>query len=97
LYICLHLPPYIPDILISLISPTPPISPIPRYPPIHPAIHDNLGNSDSGALSTFTFSGDYHYSKPFTMETTMTEADFSGKALGASGCMMVAAFLPKCQ
>jgi hypothetical protein len=31
------------------------------------------------------------------METTMTEADFSGKALGVSGGMMVAAFLPKCQ
>jgi hypothetical protein len=31
------------------------------------------------------------------METTMTEADFSGKDLGVSGGMMVAAFLPKCQ
>ena len=49
-----------------------------------------------GALSTFTFSGDYD-SGPFTMETTMTEADFSGKKLGVSGGMMVAAFLPKCQ
>jgi Ran GTPase-activating protein (RanGAP) involved in mRNA processing and transport len=52
---------------------------------------------DMGALSTFTFSGDYSSSKPVTMETTMTEADFSGKALGVSGGMMVAAFLPKCQ
>ena len=52
---------------------------------------------DMGALSTFTFSGDYNSSKPVTMETTMTEADFSGKGLGASGGMMVAAFLPKCQ
>jgi hypothetical protein len=50
---------------------------------------------DMGALSTFTFSGDCN--RPVTMETTMTEADFSGKALGASGGMMVAAFLPKCQ
>jgi hypothetical protein len=48
-------------------------------------------------LSTFTFSGDYGWSKPVTMETTMTEADFSGKALGLSGGMMVAAFTPKCQ
>jgi hypothetical protein len=51
---------------------------------------------DKGALLTFTFSGDYS-SEPVTMETTMTEADFSGKRLGASGGMMVAAFLPKCQ
>jgi hypothetical protein len=50
-----------------------------------------------GALSTFTFSGDKHDSKPVTMETTMTEADFSGKELGVSGGTMVAAFLPKCQ
>jgi hypothetical protein len=34
---------------------------------------------DNGALSTFTFSGDYSSSKPVTMETTMTEADFSGQ------------------
>jgi hypothetical protein len=27
----------------------------------------------------------------------MTEADFSGKELGVSGGMMVAAFLSKCQ
>jgi hypothetical protein len=53
--------------------------------------------SDMGALSTFTFSGDDNSSKPVTMETTMTEANFSGKQLGVSGGMMVAAFLPKCQ
>jgi hypothetical protein len=52
---------------------------------------------DNGAMSKFTFSGDYSDSKPVTMTTTMTEADFSGKALGVSGSMMVAAFLPKCQ
>jgi hypothetical protein len=50
-----------------------------------------------GALSTFTFSGDASSSQPVTMETTMTAADFSGKELGVSGGMMVAAFLPKCQ
>ena len=52
---------------------------------------------DMGALSTFTFSGDWSRSEPVTMETAMTEADFSGKKLGVSGGMMVAAFLPKCQ
>jgi hypothetical protein len=52
---------------------------------------------DNRALSTFTFSGDDRRSQPVTMETTMTEADFSGKGLGVSGGMMVAAFLPKCQ
>jgi hypothetical protein len=52
--------------------------------------------SDNRALSTFTFSGDYS-DEPVTMEITMTEADLSGKALGVSGGMMVAAFLPKCQ
>ena len=46
-------------------------------------------------MMKFTFSGDAGYS--VTMETTMTEADFSGKYLGISGGMMVAAFLPKCQ
>jgi hypothetical protein len=53
--------------------------------------------NDNRALSTFTFSGDCSRSEPVTMETTMTEADFSGKELGVSGGMMVAAFLPKCQ
>jgi hypothetical protein len=52
---------------------------------------------DMRSLSTFTFSGDWSSSEPVTMETTMTEADFSGKKLGVSGGMMVAAFLPKCQ
>jgi hypothetical protein len=50
-----------------------------------------------GALSTFTFTGNYSSSQPVTMETTMTDADFSDKDLGVSGGMMVAAFLPKCQ
>jgi hypothetical protein len=56
-----------------------------------------VGLRDNGALSTLTFSGDYSSSRPVTMKTTMTEADFSGKTLGTSGGMMVAAFLPKCQ
>jgi hypothetical protein len=56
-----------------------------------------LSTKDMRALSTFTFRGNYIDSKPVTIETAMTEADFSGKALGGSGGMMVAAFLPKCQ
>jgi hypothetical protein len=52
---------------------------------------------DNGAMTKFTFSGDKSWIQRATMETTMTEADFSGKALGVSGGMMVAAFLPKCQ
>jgi hypothetical protein len=51
---------------------------------------------DMGAMSTFIFSGDDSSSKPVTMEISMTEADFSGKNLGASGALLVAAFLPKC-
>jgi hypothetical protein len=51
---------------------------------------------DMGAISTFTFSGDSNDSKPVTMETSMVEADFGGKYLGASGAIMAAAFLPKC-
>jgi hypothetical protein len=52
--------------------------------------------SDNGAISTFTFSGDRHDSKPVTMESSMVEAYFGGKHLGASGAIMAAAFLPKC-
>jgi hypothetical protein len=49
-----------------------------------------------GAISQFTFSGDRSDSKPVTMETSITEADFSGKGLGLSGAIMLSAFLPKC-
>jgi hypothetical protein len=52
--------------------------------------------SDMGAILQFTFSGDRSDSKPVTMETSMTEADFSGKGLGLSGAIMLSAFLPKC-
>ena len=45
----------------------------------------------------FTFSGDKYDSKPVTIESSMTEADFSGKVLQASGAIMLAAFLPKCR
>jgi hypothetical protein len=47
------------------------------------------------AMSTFTFSGDYS-NEPVTMETSMTEADLSGKGLSSSGAFMLSAFLPKC-
>ena len=50
-----------------------------------------------GALAKFTISGDQYHSKPVTIETTMTEANFSGKVLQASGAIILAAFLPKCQ
>ena len=46
-----------------------------------------------GALATITFGDE----QAVTMKTTMTEADFGGKQLGASGAIIVAAFLPKCQ
>ncbi len=55
------------------------------------ALADSVKNN--GALETITF-GD---KKAVNMKTDMTEADFSGKQLGASGAIIVAAFLPKCQ
>jgi hypothetical protein len=55
-----------------------------------------VGLRDNGALSTFTFSGDRDDSKPVTMKTSVVEMDFGGKGLGASGAIMVAAYLPKC-
>jgi hypothetical protein len=55
-----------------------------------------ITHKDKGAMSKFTFSGDKNWSKPITMQTGMTEADFSYKDLGVSGGIMVAAFLPKC-
>ena len=45
------------------------------------------------ALETITF-GDR---QAVTMNTSMSEADFSGKQLYISGAIIVAAFLPKCQ
>ena len=55
------------------------------------------GIKDNGAMKKLTISGDKHWSKPVTIETSMTEAAFSGKGLGVSGAMMLAAFLPKCR
>ena len=49
------------------------------------------------AMTKLTISGDYDESEPVTIESSMTEADFSGKILQASGAIMLAAFLPKCR
>jgi hypothetical protein len=38
-----------------------------------------------------------HASHGITMQTVMTEAEFSGKALGAADTIIMAAFLPKCK
>jgi hypothetical protein len=58
---------------------------------------------DLGAISSFTFSGERYRERgaskkapAVTMETFMTEADFSGKYLGVSGATLLSAFLPKC-
>ena len=51
-----------------------------------------VGVGTNGALETITF-GD---KQGVTMKAIMTEADLSGKQLGASGAVIVAAFLPKC-
>ena len=51
----------------------------------------------------FTISGDRYYdgdwkdAPPVSIEASMTEAGFSGKHLGSSGAIMLAAFLPKCK
>ena len=49
------------------------------------------------SLKQLKFGGDHQVSEPVTMETCMTEADFSNKDLLASGATIIAAFLPKCQ
>ncbi len=46
-----------------------------------------------GALETITFGDE----QAVTMKTDMAEANLGGKKLGASGAIVVAAFLPKCQ
>jgi hypothetical protein len=48
-------------------------------------------------LSVLTFSGHHNRSKPVTMKTSMTDADFSGKELFSSGAAILAGFLPRCQ
>ena len=51
------------------------------------------GLGANGALETITFGE----KQAVTMKAIMTEADFSNKQLGASGAIIVATFLPKCQ
>jgi hypothetical protein len=50
--------------------------------------------AESETLSTFTFSGPC--GRCVTMETSMTEANFSNKYLDTSGAIMLLTFLPKC-
>jgi hypothetical protein len=59
-----------------------------------------VGIKDNGALSKFTFSGDQSgwsdnskNSKPVTVGLGMTKADFSGKVLGVSGAIILAAWI----
>ena len=81
-------------LLVNIDGRHPRISTTPS-PDIDAAIlHDISAN---GAMTKLTISGDESYSMPVTMEASMTEADFSGKYLMASGAIMLAAFLPKCQ
>jgi hypothetical protein len=61
------------------------------------------GLSSNSALEKFTFGGDLlpsraiRSSKPVTLETSMTEADFTGKNLLGLGAIVLGAFLPKCK
>ena len=52
-----------------------------------------VGVSASGAMTTITFGNE----QAVTMKADMTEADLSSKELGASGAIIAAAFLRKCQ
>ena len=56
--------------------------------------HSFVRSLSRRSLSKITFGGARQL---VTMESSMTEADISGKKLGASGAMIVAAFLPKCR
>ena len=60
------------------------------------------GIKTNGAMKKLTISGDpykddgnWKNAPAVTVEASMVEADFSGKHLGASGAIMLAAFLPK--
>ena len=60
-------------------------------------------NSAKGALSKLSWSGDRYRENPFdtdlktpppvTLDTSMSEAYFSGKHLGVSGALILAAFI----
>jgi Ran GTPase-activating protein (RanGAP) involved in mRNA processing and transport len=60
--------------------------------------HSTFGDTpDSGPLSSLTFCGNGApgggEGDVVTMDTTMTEADFSGKKLGAAGAQVLVAFM----
>ena len=79
---------------VSLIS----VSPFPRVS-LHVNLRDILDINDSGSLSSLTFNGgleEYGCWKDgdaVTIDTIMSEADFSGKKLGAAGAQILAAFM----
>jgi hypothetical protein len=60
---------------------------------------DTRDTHDSGSLSTLTFNGGYNdwgfwkEGDAVTIDTTMTEADFSNRHLGVSGAIILAAVL----
>ena len=58
--------------------------------------HPQCDNSANGALSKMTFTGNGDYGDggdPVTVETGMTEADFSNKKLGPAGAIILAAWI----
>ena len=76
------------------------VSPCPRVSACQSSdtwdIRDILDFNDSGSLSKLTCCGCDEYGdegEPVTIDTTMTEADFSGKGLGAVGAQILAAFM----
>ena len=54
-------------------------------------------NSANGALSKMTFTGNGGFNEsegdPVTVESGMTEADFSNKKLGSAGAIILAAWI----
>ena len=58
--------------------------------------HPQCANSANGALSKMTFTGNGDNGDdgdPVTVETGMTEADFSNKKLGPAGAIILAAWI----
>jgi hypothetical protein len=62
---------------------------------------DILDINDSGSLASLTFNGGFEkYGRwnegdAVTVDTTMEEADFSGKKLGVDGAQILAAFMAR--
>ena len=59
--------------------------------------HPQFANSANGVLSKMTFTGNGGFMEadgdPVTVETDMTEADFSNKKLGPAGATILAAWI----